>query len=178
MTNNLLTGPTLNLRAVEPADVDLLLEWENDTSIWHVSNTLIPYSRFEIEEYVLNAKRDIFSARQLRLMIDLQIENNTIKTIGTIDLFDFDPMNLRAGIGIMIHEEFREKGHASEALEILIRYAFEVLQLHQLYCHISRENLVSIRIFEKLGFIRCGEKREWINTGDGWINEIMFQLIP
>jgi len=137
MTNNLLTGPTLKLRAVEPADVDLLLEWENDTSIWNVSNTLTPFSRFEIEEYVLNAKRDIFSARQLRLMIDLQINN-----------------------------------------EILIRYAFELLHLHQLYCNISRKNPVSIRIFENLGFIRCGEKREWLNTGDSWMDEIMFQLIP
>ncbi len=177
MTNNLLTGPNLTLRAVEPTDVDLLLAWENDTSIWHVSNTTTPYSRFEIEEYVLNAKRDIFSARQLRLMIDLQSDEAT-KSIGTIDLFDFDPMNLRAGIGIMVREEFREKGHAREALEILIRYAFEVLQLHQLYCHISSENLGSIGLFEKLGFIRCGERKEWLNTGDGWVNEIMFQLIP
>jgi len=178
MTNNLLTGPTLKLRAVEPADVDLLLEWENDTSIWNVSNTLTPFSRFEIEEYVLNAKRDIFSARQLRLMIDLQINNEATKTIGTIDLFDFDPVNLRAGVGIMIREEFREKGYAVEALEILIRYAFELLHLHQLYCNISRKNPVSIRIFENLGFIRCGEKREWLNTGDSWMDEIMFQLIP
>ena len=99
-------------------------------------------------------------------------------TIGTIDLFDFDPMNLRAGIGIMIREEFREKGYATEALEMLIRYAFEVLHIHQLFCNISGENLASIRIFEKLGFIRCGEKRDWINTGEGWTNELMFQLIP
>ena len=178
MTNNLLTGPNLKLRAVEPMDIELLMEWENDTSIWNVSNTLTPYSRFEIEEYVLNAKRDIFSARQLRLMIDLQTEDVTTITIGSIDLFDVDTVNLRAGVGIMIQKEFREKGYAGEALEILVRYAFEVFHLHQLYCNISKDNQASIRIFEKLGFVGCGEKREWINTREGWMDEIMFQLIP
>ncbi|MBL7137320.1 MAG: GNAT family N-acetyltransferase [Bacteroidales bacterium] len=177
MTNDLLTGKKLKLRAVEPSDIDLLLECENNTSIWKVSNTVTPYSRFELEEYVLNAKRDIFSARQLRLMIDRIDGVDPPVTIGTIDLYDFDPVHLRAGIGIMIAEEFREQGHAAEALKILIRYAVDSLLLHQLFCHISSDNQISIRLFESLGFIRCGEKKEWLNIGDGWMDEYMYQLI-
>ncbi|MFH1936131.1 MAG: GNAT family protein [Bacteroidota bacterium] len=177
MTNDLLTGPSLALRAVEPVDVDLLLKWENDTSVWKVSNTVTPYSRFELEEYVLNAKRDIFSARQLRLMIDRIDGVDPPVTIGTIDLYDFDPVHLRAGVGIMIAEEFREQGHAKEALKMLIRYAVESLLLHQLFCHISSDNHISIKVFEKLGFIRCGEKKEWLNSGEGWLDEYIYQLI-
>ncbi len=177
MTTNLLTSRNLRLRAVEPADIDLLLEWENDTSIWKVSNTLVPFSRFEIEEYVLDAKRDIFAARQLRLMIDLILSNGDIKTIGAIDLFDFDPVNLRAGIGIMIRPEYRGEGYARETLGLMIRYVSEVLHLHQLYCNISAENVLSIQLFEKSGFIRCGQKKEWLNSGFTWVDEFMYQLI-
>jgi diamine N-acetyltransferase len=177
MTIHLLQGNHLKLRAVEPDDVDLLLEWENDPSIWKVSNTLAPFSRFEIEEYVLDAKRDIFAARQLRLMIDLLLPNGKIRTIGTIDLFDFDPVNLRAGIGIMIRSEYRGEGYAPEALRLMIGYSTEVLHLHQLYCNISAENEISIRLFEKTGFVRCGRKKEWLNSGFTWVDEYMYQLI-
>lgn len=177
MTNDLLTGLNLILRAVEPSDVDLLLEWENDISVWKVSNTITPFSRFEIEEYVLNAKRDIFSARQLRLMISLPKEEAASVTIGTIDLFEFDPVHLRAGVGIMIAKEFRGKGYAAEALNTLVRYASEGLHLNQLFCNISSDNLVSIRLFERNSFIRCGQKKQWINAGEEWLDEYMYQRI-
>jgi len=177
MTSNLLKGPNLILRAVEPADVDLLLKWENDTSVWKVSNTITPYSRFEIEEYVMDARRDIFTARQLRLMIDLTVDSGSVVTIGTIDLFDFDPVHLRAGVGIMIADEFRKQGHAAEAIQILIRYAKEGLLLHQLFCHISADNPGSVSLFERIGFVRCGVKKEWLNTGVGWLDEYIYQLI-
>ncbi|MBE0647219.1 MAG: GNAT family N-acetyltransferase [Bacteroidales bacterium] len=177
MTNDLLSSPNLVLRAVEPSDVDLLLEWENDISVWKVSNTITPYSRYEIEEYVLHAKRDIFSARQLRLMISLPVENGAAETVGTIDLFEFDPVHLRAGVGIMISKAFRGKGYAAEALKILVRYAKEGLHLNQLFCNISSDNLVSIHLFDTIGFVRCGKKLQWINTGEEWLDEYMYQLI-
>jgi diamine N-acetyltransferase len=84
---------------------------------------------------------------------------------------------LRAGIGILVREEFRKMGYAKEALEILIRYSFSLLQLHQLYCNISAGNEPSCSLFEHLGFIRCGVKREWINEGETWQDEFMYQLI-
>ena len=177
MINNLLVGPHIKLRALEPGDVDLLYDWENDTSIWKVSNTLTPFSKFQIESYVLHAQNDIFSARQLRLMIDLLNHGNNPIPIGTIDLFEFDPDNLRAGVGILIREPFREKGYAFEAMEILIRYAFNTLHLHQLFCNVSPDNVTSLHLFEKLGFVRCGIKKDWINEGKKWNEEWMFQLI-
>lgn len=177
MNSNLLQGPRLFLRAVEPSDVDQLLKWENDIEVWKVSNTYSPFSRYEIEEYVLNAKRDIFSARQLRLMISLPGEDAPDQTVGTIDLFDFEPVHLRAGVGIMIAKEFRGKGYAAEALKILVRYASEGLHLNQLFCNISSENLVSLHIFETIGFVRCGHKKKWINAGEEWVDEYMYQLI-
>ena len=107
MQTEILKSKRLQLRAVEPSDIDLLYKWENDPAVWRVSNTLSPYSRFQIEEYVMSARNDIYLNRQLRLMIVGLRGNIKGKAIGAIDLFDFDPLNLRAGAGILVGQEFR-----------------------------------------------------------------------
>lgn len=177
MNHPLLTGNLVRLRAPEPADIDILYEWENDPEVWDFSNTLIPFSRFEIETYVLTAGRDIFSTRQLRFMVDPVKEDISLASVGSIDLFDFDPVNQRAGIGILICKPYREKGYAIDALSVLVRYAFTKLPLHQLYCNISNENQASINLFEKAGFTKCGERKDWIRHNQGWSDELQFQLI-
>ncbi|MEI6883418.1 MAG: GNAT family N-acetyltransferase [Bacteroidota bacterium] len=177
MQNEILKGKRLHLRAVEPGDIDVLYQWENDPSIWKVSNTLSPYSRFQIEEYVMNVQNDIYASKQLRLIIEGHLGNISDKAIGAIDLFDFDPFHMRAGIGILVRDEYRKNGYASEALEILIRYAFEVLNLKQLYSNITPVNTASLSLFEKFGFERCGIKKDWIRTGNGFMEEWMFQKI-
>jgi diamine N-acetyltransferase len=177
MINNLLDEEKLRLRALEPGDVDFLLAMENDSSVWKVSNTLAPYSRFQIEQYVLNAPNDVFTNRQLRLMIDIPDQENHWKTVGAVDLFDVDPLHRRAGIGILVLEKHRNQGAGLQALQILIRYAFGTLNLHQLYGNISTDNTASIRIFEKLGFLACGTRKEWLREGTEWKDESMFQLL-
>jgi diamine N-acetyltransferase len=177
MITNSLTGIRVKLRAPEPGDIDLLYAWENDMSIWNVSNTLTPFSRFHIEEYVLNSQKDIFTVRQLRLMIDLKVLGTLEEPVGTIDLFDFEPLHQRAGVGIFICEPFRKKGYAFEALNIFIRYVFDNLRLHQLFCNISPDNAASLRLFTSLGFTKCGIKKEWVKDDQKWQDEWMYQLI-
>jgi diamine N-acetyltransferase len=175
--NDILTGRHLHLRAMEPEDANLLYAWENDTTVWQVSNTVVPFSRFTIRDYVETASRDIFAARQLRLMIEEIPEKGLPQTIGAADLFNFEPIHLRAGIGILVIAPHRRKGYAAEALSILIRYAFEVLLLHQLYCETGADNEAAIRLFTNAGFTHCGTRKEWNNTGTSWQDEWMFQLI-
>lgn len=169
-----LKGQLISLRAVEPNDLELLYQWENNPSVWHLSNTLAPFSKHILKEYIENAKHDIYVTKQLRLMI------NTPKygPIGCIDLFDFDPTNQRAGIGILIaDEQHRGKGYASEALEILCNYCFSILHLHQLYCNINADNIKSIHLFTKIGFVQSGKKQQWNRVQGGYVDELFFQLI-
>ncbi|HON18760.1 MAG TPA: GNAT family N-acetyltransferase [Salinivirgaceae bacterium] len=171
-----LSGDKVRLRAVEPEDADLIHAWENDTAIWLVSSTLSPFSKAEIVEYIRSANRDIYTARQLRLMIETN--ENQSKTIGAIDLYDFDPYHLRAGVGILISgDENRRKGYATDALKVIINYCFNFLHLKQLYCSIPEGHDASIRLFESLGFMPCGRKHQWLRCTDRWIDELMFQLI-
>lgn len=171
----ILENNNIKLRALEPTDVDIIYKWENDTSIWNVSNTITPYSKNIITAYVEHAHLDIFQTKQLRLIIELK-ENKT--PIGTIDLFDFDPFHKRAGVGILIAEDKnKQKGYASEALEILTDYSFNTLKLNQLFCNISESNDKSILLFKKLGFEVSGVKKEWNISGNSFEDELLLQLI-
>jgi len=172
----MLESKTIMLRALEPADIDLLYDWENDSSIWHLSNTLAPFSRFALEQYVMNSHEDLFTTRQLRLMIDL-IEEDQTKTIGCVDLFDFDPANRRAGIGILVIKEERGKGYASEALDLMIKYSFNRLRLHQIYSNVMKGQKASLDLFKKKNFKTVGIKKQWLLVEKEWIDEYMLQLI-
>ncbi len=172
-----MTGSKIYLRALEPDDVEILYRWENDQSIWHLSNMLTPLSRFTLEQYVIGSGQDLYSTRQVRMMIELTDPVNGVSTIGSVDLFEFEPAHQRAGVGILILEQFRGQGYASEALELLIRYSFEVLQLHQLFSNISPENRESIRLFESKGFKLAGVKKDWNRIRNQWQDECLFQLI-
>lgn len=177
MSNNILNGENISLRAVEPGDVDFIYQMENDPAVWQVGNTIVPFSRFQIEQYALTSQHNIYAEKQLRLMIDLKVVSHRKKTIGAIDLYDFDPLHKRAGIGILIIQDEREKGFASESLDLIIRYSFGILMLHQLYCSVSSENMRSLHLFEKHGFMKSGIKKEWRLKEGNWTDEIMFQLI-
>lgn len=177
MTQNILHGTQVFLRAAEPADADIIYRMENDPKVWHYGNTLMPFSKYQIEQYVLNTQHDIYAEKQIRLMIEKVSPGTGSPVAGAIDLFDFDPQHRRAGVGILILENERRKGYATEALDLLISYSFKVLELHQLYCSITVDNQSSIDLFEKAGFIRCAIRKEWRLQSNKWIDELTFQLI-
>ena len=170
-----LKGQNIYLRALEPNDLEFVYAVENDESVWEVSHTQTPYSRFLISQYLENANQDIYEAKQLRLAICTFDDDCAI---GLIDIFEFDPKNNRAGIGILIKDnENRNQGVGSEALELLIKYTFVHLNLHQLYANISTENEASLSLFTKFGFQNIGTKKEWNLVKGKYKDETLFQLI-
>jgi len=170
----LLKNTQIMLRAVEPEDLDVLYKWENSTALWIHGNTLAPYSKLVLRQYINDAiEMDIFQNKQLRLMICLTGEN---ATIGTIDLYDIDPHHRRAGIGILIDEEYRKKKYATQALELMAEYAFKFLYLHQLYAYISVSNEKSISLFKKAGYKEIGVLKDWIQRAETFEDVRLFQL--
>src|SRR6056297_1643834 len=127
---NYLQQGKITLRPPEPGDLELLYLWENGMELWELSNTKAPFSRHLLAEYLKNAAKDIYETKQLRLII----ENEAKRAVGAIDLFDFDPYHLRAGVGILIHHKSdRNQGYASAALVALLNYSLHILGLKQLY---------------------------------------------
>lgn len=170
-----LSGKSVRLRAVEPEDIEILLDWENNPSHWEVSGTLTPFSRDLMKKYIENAHLSIYQTGQFRFIIET-IDQGL--AVGTADIFDFEPTHKRAGVGILIGDnENRNMGYATEAIDLLIAYSFNHLELHQLYCNILIENNSSIRIFEKMGFKITGTKKSWVRSGDIYKDEYFMQLI-
>lgn len=170
--NNQLTFGKISLRAIEPDDIELLYQWENNMEIWNVSNTKTPFSKYILAEYIQESVKDIYETKQLRLII----QNENLEPVGAVDLFDFDPYHMRAGIGILIHSvENRNHGYATDALNAIFSYALEVLGLKQLFANIASKNDTSIRLFEKVGFEKVGTKKNWLKSLSGWEDEVMLQ---
>jgi len=170
-----LKGKNIFLRALEPEDLDYLYEVENDESLWEVGNSLTPYSRYILEQYIANGYRDIFEVKQLRLVI---CENKTGRTVGFVDLYDFDPEHRRTGIGIVIYpEQEHRRGFAFESLQLICNYAFNRLDCHQVYAGITADNEGSIALFEKAGFVKNGVKKQWTRADGIFKDELFYQLM-
>lgn len=164
----------ITLRALEPDDIELLYQWENDMEIWDVSNTKTPFSKYILAKYLCDSAKDIYETQQLRLII----QNEDMMPVGAVDLFDFDPYHLRAGVGILIHKkEHRNIGYANDTLQAMSEYALNILGLKQLYANIADDNTASILLFEKAGFEKTGVKKSWLKTVNGWKNEVLYQKI-
>lgn len=163
----------ISLRIAEPQDAQKIYDWENDRSLWRVSETSNPISMFQIEQFLL-CNSDLASNRQLRLMIDLK---ETGKSIGCVDLFEYDPFNGRIGIGILIEEAYRKQGFAQKAIALCIDYLFNNVMVHQIHCLIDEQNTESQHLFEKMGFKLCGRRKDWIKTPEGYIDAVFYQNV-
>ena len=168
-----ISNENLSLRMAEPQDSDLIYRWENDRSVWRASETSVPVSQFQIDQFLLG-NNDLVANRQLRLMIDLKGEP---QPIGSIDLFEYDAVNQRIGIGILMDSHYRNQGLASQALRLTLTYLFEDLMVHQVHCLINEQNLDSQRLFERAGFVRSGQLKDWIRTPQGFLDVFYYQLI-
>lgn len=174
MKTNYFRGTLVALRAVEPEDLEVLYTMENDPGTWDVSNFSVPYSHYDLRQYIANSQSDIFADRQLRLMIVRQTDG---AVVGTIDLTDYQPMHGRGEVGIAIQTSYQGNGYAHEALILLMDYLFGFLHLHQLTAHVLEQNDASLRLFEKCGFVRCGMLPEWWRTDNGYCDVVVLQKL-
>lgn len=171
-----LKGNRICLRALEPTDLEHLYKWENNSELWHVSDTLAPFSKYILKEYIENAPKNIYENRQLRLVIEF-FDNEINHVVGAIDLFDYDPYHCRAAVGIFIDPDFQNNGLGIDALETIKNYAFNYLHLNMLFCHVGADNKKSKTFFIKGGFSVCGEINAWLKGANGYINSYLMQCL-
>lgn len=164
--------PMVKLRAMEPEDLDLLYKIENDTGLWNVGATNVPYSRYTLHDYIANSTGDIYNDRQVRLMA----ENSDGEVVGIVDVVNFDPRHLRAEVGIVIENGYRQKGYATAALNAIADYSLRVLHLHQLYVFADASNTASVNLFRKMGYQETAELNDWLYDGKTYHAALLMQL--
>lgn len=166
-----MTDKQIRLRALEPEDLDFLYEMENDESLWAVGCTNVPYSRQVLLDYITSATADIYVDKQVRMMV----ENEDGEVVGMIDLMNFDPRHLRAELGIVIKKQFSGKGMAVSAIRHLLRYAKNILHLHQIYAIVADNNEKAIKMLQTVGFQGDMTLEGWLNDGDKYRDAYFFQ---
>lgn len=161
------------LRAMEPEDLDLLYKIENDVKLWNVSATNVPYSRYVLHDYVAHSSGDIYTDKQVRLMV----ENECGNTIGMVDIVNFTPQHQRAELGIVIQEQFRGKGYGKAVVSEILKYAYRVLHLHQIYVVVSADRIKVRTLFARLGFTEGRRLADWLRDGKDYRDAVVMQYV-
>mgnify|MGYP001483599327 FL=1 len=159
----------LILRTPLLSDFDDLLSWENDLKNNQYTDLPVFYTPSQIEDF-LNSDHDLLLQNQIRYIIELNSS-----AVGCIDLYDYDVVNSRAGVGIYVDINFRNKGIASKSLELLKSISMEKYLIYNLYADIMSGNKASIKIFEKANFIKNGIKSNWIRTESSFEDVLFYQ---
>ena len=94
-----------------------------------------------------------------------------------MDLFDFEPLHRRAGVGIVIIDKFRDKGLGKIALDLLMNHSKKNLNINCLYANIAFENIASIGLFESSGFVKVGLKKSWNFYHNSFHDEYLYQKL-
>lgn len=158
---------------MEPEDLDVLYTIENDTSIWELGPTNVPYSRFVLHDYMSSNTGDIYTDKEVRLLI----ENEQKELVGMVDLLKFDPKNQKAELGILICSAYRRQGYAKAVISRIHDYALTTLHLHQLYVVIATSNEASLALFKQHGYQQAGILRDWLYDGRAYHDAIIMQRL-
>lgn len=169
-----LCGNKISLRGLEPEDLDRLYIWENDATLWPYGSTRAPMTRHQLWQYIDNYDGDIFGQRQLKMMI---VENETSRPAGILDIYEFDPRDGHAFVGIFVDEPYRRRKYAAEALALAADYCREVVGMHQIAARVCVDNSPSLALFKNAGFKSRACLRSWIKQGQGYRDVLIFQKL-
>ncbi len=165
-------GARLQLRALEPEDLDFLYSIENDAELWDYGCANVPYSRLSLSNYILGSTCDIYADRQMRLLM----EDDGGNAVGLIDIFHFEPRHLRAEVGVVVARKYRHLGYAHEALCQIIAYGRHTLHLHQLYAVVDAGNIDSKKLFEGVGFQVKATLKDWLQGEKCYTDALIMQI--
>ena len=154
----IIYGDGIRLRALERTDIPYFLKWFNDPEVTEGLSTIFPMSE---------ARENIWFDETLKrpvethpLSVEIQIGSDW-QIIGNLGFFNFDKFTHCSEIGISIGEkEHWGQGYGKKALRLLINHGFDNLNLNRISLEVYSYNERAIAVYNKLGFIHEGTKRE------------------
>ena len=161
----------ISLRAVEPEDVDMMYELENDPHIWAMGSTNVPYSRHALLRFARECQNDIYADKQVRLVVVCDGV-----PAGCMDLFNLDARNLHAEVAFAILPRFRRRGIATKALRLLTLYAQTHLGLQTLTATTAASNIMAQSLLQRAGFTVSGTLRRWLRIDSTMEDAIIYQI--
>ncbi len=163
------SSANIHLRALEPEDLELVYQIENDPLFWQYGAATVPYSRYALRQYIASQQNDLFADGQVRLVIE---KDGT--AVGFADLTNFDAVHLRAEIGLALLPDYQGQHIGELAMQELCSYARR-LHVHQLYAIIATTNKAATRLFERLAFAPSATLKDWLRSDDGFTDAVVWQ---
>ena len=173
-----LPGTHIYLRALERDDAAALLRLNLDNRAFFAGRE----SRRPEAYYTLDGQLEYIEATETMRAEQRGVSfgvflRETDELIGTLVLFGIVRGAFQeARIGYMLAERHSGKGHATEAVELALPYAFQALELHRLETSVQLDNPASMRVLAKAGFREEGVSLGWVNVADEWADCKRFAL--
>jgi len=174
-----LTGDLVTLRPVEPEDIAALADILRDPELRRLTGS--DHSTAEAEAAQEDPARLLawYSTRneqtdRLDLMV---VDNATGETVGEVVLNDWDEGNRTCGFRTLFGPAGRDRGLGTEAIRLLIDYAFTHLPLHRIELEVFTFNPRAQRVYEKVGFVVEGRRREALEYDGERVDAISMGLL-
>jgi [ribosomal protein S5]-alanine N-acetyltransferase len=97
--------------------------------------------------------------------------------LGTISFWRIDKAHFRAEIGYGIHPYFQQQGYMSEAIDAVVNYGFEQMNIHSIEANVNPANIASCRLLEKHGFIQEAYFRENFYFNGKFLDSVIYSLV-
>jgi RimJ/RimL family protein N-acetyltransferase len=153
--NKFLEGSQVYLRPLNGEDAELYYQLFDGAETRRLTGTQRHFTKEQIVRYIDNKSQD---SSGVLLLIAL---HSSDELVGEVALTDIDRVNRNANIRIAIdHPEHQGKGYGQEALLLMLDYGFGVLNLHRIDLEVFAFNPRAIHVYEKLGFVREGVRRD------------------
>ena len=177
MSNNLFQGELVRFVAAEPQlAAGLFAKWGRDSEFVRLLDT-DPARLLSVDKYKEWFEKDLVEQQKNDELFFLIRTLEEDLTIGLIGLDGIQWVHGDAWVGIGLGErEYWGKGYGTDAMRILLRYAFEELNLHRLSLSVFEYNSRAIRSYEKVGFVIEGRVRQFLNR-DGRRYDMIFMGI-
>lgn len=170
----ILLGEQVRLRGLRDDDLATLARWELDPGrMATLSDWVVPPSeaaaRKRLAKWSANDKDDLGFA--------VETVDNAPILVGHIGLFGVRPKNRCATVGIALGREHIGCGYGTDAMRVIVDYAFREMGLHRLQLTVAPYNVAGIRAYEKVGFIEEGRHRDSVWHDGTWYDEVMMSLL-
>ena len=168
----MIQGHLIDLRALEPEDMPLLVEWRNSPEVYN-------YYYYGCEPISLFAQKRWFeqwASRTDEKLFMITLKDRT--PIGTIGMVKIDLRSRKAEGGRLLlgKLEWREQGYGAEAQYLLFKYAFEHLNLHKIYVEVFKFHTAIISLHKKFGMTQAGLLKEHVFRNGQYEDIIIMEL--
>lgn len=171
--SNFWQGDPVRLRAIEPADVDVVCAWNQDSEMArHLDFVWPPQSRESVRQWAeRTATRE--PKDDVHFFI---IENLAGEAVGQIDTHHVDRRVGAFSYGISIRAEHRRRGYAAAAVLLVLRYYFDELRYQKVTVEVHADNPDSLRLHERLGFQVEGRLRRMLYVHGQYVDVFMLGM--